>query len=266
MSNDANQQSPSLTSPSHAPDGVTESCVEPALLTQQTGNRLAKLNELSLKLLGLSSQTELYQALLDATPHIVDADYVDLMLVCANREEMEVVAATGSSGKLAVGTRWSLPQATQNSLCAQIDPLVEKSSCEGNPIFQELSKLGMKSLLSVPLLVDERLLGWLHTSSTQPDQYGEQDIQLLMQLVVIVAAMLETYQLREMSQQRTTDLEETTELLNSIVESSPAVLLRWRPGPDLPTEYVSDNIAQFGYSAEAFVTGEVTWPEIVHPR
>ena len=39
---------------------------------------------------------------------------------------------------------------------------------------------------------------------------------------------------------------------SGIVAHSPVILVRWLPGEDWAVEYVSDNIAQFGYSADGF--------------
>jgi PAS domain S-box-containing protein len=50
-----------------------------------------------------------------------------------------------------------------------------------------------------------------------------------------------------------------------IVENSPVVLVRWLPGEGWPVEFVSDNIAQFGYTAEEFHEGRLTWADILEP-
>jgi PAS domain S-box-containing protein len=51
-----------------------------------------------------------------------------------------------------------------------------------------------------------------------------------------------------------------------IVENSPVVLVRWLPGDDWPAEYVSENIAQFGYSADDFHSGRLRWADILLPE
>jgi PAS domain S-box-containing protein len=50
-----------------------------------------------------------------------------------------------------------------------------------------------------------------------------------------------------------------------IVENSPVVLVRWKPGERWPVEYVSDNIAQFGFRAEDFRSGRLVWADILTP-
>ena len=52
---------------------------------------------------------------------------------------------------------------------------------------------------------------------------------------------------------------------NFIIENSPVVVFRWRAVEGYPVEYVSANIEQFGYTSEEFVSGETSYPSIVHP-
>jgi PAS domain S-box-containing protein len=62
--------------------------------------------------------------------------------------------------------------------------------------------------------------------------------------------------------ERTAALARTT----VIVENSPVVLVRWLPGEGWPVEYVSDNIAQFGYKADDFHSGRIRWADILTPE
>lgn len=66
-----------------------------------------------------------------------------------------------------------------------------------------------------------------------------------------------------------TALKQTDEALrraNLIVQNSPAVLFRWRADDVWPVEYVSDNVAQWGYTPEEFLSGELSYGAIVHPE
>ncbi|WP_418127975.1 PAS domain S-box protein [Thermithiobacillus tepidarius DSM 3134] len=50
-----------------------------------------------------------------------------------------------------------------------------------------------------------------------------------------------------------------------IMEHSPVVAFRWRPESGWPVEYVSRNVAQFGYDVEAFNSGALDYAAIIHP-
>lgn len=58
---------------------------------------------------------------------------------------------------------------------------------------------------------------------------------------------------------------ETMGVANLIIEKSPAVLFRRRADEDATLVYVSENISQWGYSAESFLEGEKTFHDIIYP-
>jgi PAS domain S-box-containing protein len=51
-----------------------------------------------------------------------------------------------------------------------------------------------------------------------------------------------------------------------IVNRGPAVVFIWRVGEGWPIEFVSENVRQWGYEAEALVAGRVTGRDTVHPQ
>jgi PAS domain S-box-containing protein len=61
-----------------------------------------------------------------------------------------------------------------------------------------------------------------------------------------------------------TDIEEL-KLIESIVESSPAIIFRWIIQEGWPVDFVSKNISQLGYTQDDMLSGKVSWPGITHP-
>jgi sigma-B regulation protein RsbU (phosphoserine phosphatase) len=64
------------------------------------------------------------------------------------------------------------------------------------------------------------------------------------------------------------DRDRTAEALRMaevIIDHSPAILFRRVAGDQPRLEYVSDNIRQLGYTAEAFLSGDLHFKDIVHP-
>ena len=63
--------------------------------------------------------------------------------------------------------------------------------------------------------------------------------------------------------------EQTENALNeaySIINRSPAVAFLWKNADGWPVEFVSDNVADlFGYRAEEFTSGQVSYADTVHP-
>jgi len=51
-----------------------------------------------------------------------------------------------------------------------------------------------------------------------------------------------------------------------IINTSPAIAFLWRAEEHWPVETVSENISQFGYSVEDFISGRVIFSSIIHPE
>jgi PAS domain S-box-containing protein len=112
--------------------------------------------------------------------------------------------------------------------------------------------------------------GW--TAPLEPERRLWLGSGLVLSLVPMTVVFVFTWRqrVRQQYQVRTEALvEERTAALartSVIVAHSPVILVRWRPGEDWGVEYVSDNIAQFGYAADDFHAGHVRWTDIVLPE
>ena len=62
------------------------------------------------------------------------------------------------------------------------------------------------------------------------------------------------------------NMEEQLRQANLVVENSPAVLFRWKAEEGWPTLLVTENVAQFGYAREEFLSGDVPFASLVHPE
>lgn len=61
------------------------------------------------------------------------------------------------------------------------------------------------------------------------------------------------------------ELIEVQKVLETVIKSSPAVVFFWKPEEDWRVEFVSENISQFGYEADALMSGKVLYGDIIHP-
>ena len=57
---------------------------------------------------------------------------------------------------------------------------------------------------------------------------------------------------------------EMQKLLKTIINKSSAVAFLWKNMENWPVEFVSENVTQFGYTAEDFITGKILYGDIVH--
>lgn len=58
---------------------------------------------------------------------------------------------------------------------------------------------------------------------------------------------------------------EMQEIIRTVVNNSPAVVFMWRNEKKWPSEFVSENVVQFGYTVEDFISGRVLYGNIIHP-
>jgi PAS domain S-box-containing protein len=58
---------------------------------------------------------------------------------------------------------------------------------------------------------------------------------------------------------------EMQEIIRTVVNNSPAVVFLWRNAEKWPSEFVSENVIQLGYTVEDFISGKVLYGEIIHP-
>ncbi|WP_440948354.1 PAS domain-containing protein [Methanosarcina sp. T3] len=53
--------------------------------------------------------------------------------------------------------------------------------------------------------------------------------------------------------------------LVSLINESPAIIFLWRLEKYWPVDFVSENIKQFEYTVEEFMSGKILYGNIVHP-
>ncbi|MDG6243291.1 MAG: GAF domain-containing protein [Methanolobus sp.] len=53
--------------------------------------------------------------------------------------------------------------------------------------------------------------------------------------------------------------------MDSIINSSPVIVVSRKVEKDFPVKYISNNIRQFGYSPEDFYSGEIKYADLIHP-
>jgi len=58
---------------------------------------------------------------------------------------------------------------------------------------------------------------------------------------------------------------EMQEIIRTVVNNSPAVVFLWKNEEKWPSEFVSENVVQFGYTVGDFISGRVLYGDIIHP-
>lgn len=105
----------------------------------------------------------------------------------------------------------------------------------------------------------------LQTISQMNEQLERRVEERTAELVAANMALSEQIAERQQAEKSLEQVLQTLRDFHSIVNWSPAIVFRLRVGGKWPLEFVSDNFAQFGYSAAELLSGQIAWPDIVHP-
>jgi diguanylate cyclase (GGDEF)-like protein/PAS domain S-box-containing protein len=128
-------------------------------------------------------------------------------------------------------------------------------SAAGGRVRELLVRLGIKSILVMPLMIDNRPWGQIGFDDCRNEREWTNDEIDILRTVgdVVCTSLMRARYVRELSDAST------------IVESSPTVLYRLRGEPGLPMIYVSRNVKQLSYDAEALLASPHGYMDYVHP-
>lgn len=129
------------------------------------------------------------------------------------------------------------------------------------PWHARAAQAGFGSSAAFPLARNGRPHAAFMAYHPEPGYFDAEVVGLLSEMsqdVEFALAMLDARRERQTLMQR-------LQAANTIVESSPVVLWVWRAEPGWPTDYVSENVTQFGYAAQDFLSGRLSYAAIVHP-
>ncbi len=79
----------------------------------------------------------------------------------------------------------------------------------------------------------------------------------------LMAAMQDISSLKESEETLKIALE-VQKVLWTVINNSPAVVFLWRNEKNWPTEFVSENVSQLGYTVEDFISGKFLYGDIIH--
>ncbi len=130
--------------------------------------------------------------------------------------------------------------------------------CEGCPLVTEREQ---KWAAVVRIAHGERFYGALCAALPRPFTGQDEELRLLRELAADLALALFAAEERKARQA----VERSLAAAHLVVEESPGVLFRWRAEEGWPVEYVSANVARFGYDPQELMSGRLTYARIVHP-
>ena len=114
--------------------------------------------------------------------------------------------------------------------------------------------------ITIPVFENEQIVAVASVANKTKD-YDESDVR---QLTLLMEGMWKLVQYKNTNEFLYEALK-MRRMLESIMSSSPAIVFLWKPERDWPVEFVSDNIEQFGYTVNDFITGKIIYGDIIHP-
>jgi len=135
---------------------------------------------------------------------------------------------------------------------------VEADSCS---VLSGKKGQGEGRMMGIRLEHEGKVYGALLIHSKRPAAPDKKELDMFLEVAADISFALHNMDKEEQRFAQMKELEE----LNYIVERGPAVVFLWRVEEGWPVDYVSDNVEQFGYTAEDFLSGRVSWPGITHP-
>ena len=180
----------------------------------EQGSELALINRLSAIVTSSMNISEIVESFAQELRNILDVDYTAFTLI--EGEKLRILALSGKVRSVRrVGERVPL-EGTATGWVAEHRESLYQSDLERHRRFRTAEhyvKEGIRSIVHLPLVVRDKVIGCLVVASCRPDAYSSKQIQTLEHLALQIATPIENSQLYARATQRAR-IDELTELFN----------------------------------------------------
>ncbi len=122
---------------------------------------------------------ELMHALLLRTREILHADTCAVLLLDVERDELVARAAVGLEEEVEAGVRVPMGLGFAGRVAAERRPVILPDVASAHVVNPILNKKGLKSMLGVPLIVRDEVIGVLHVGTLVHYDFTPDDVELL---------------------------------------------------------------------------------------
>jgi signal transduction histidine kinase len=138
--------------------------------------RVQQVTDAALAHLGLE---ELLQSLLLRTRDILEVDTCAILLLDEERNELVARAAVGIEEEVEQGVRIPVGGGFAGRVAAERKPVILPDVDHAHVLNPILREKGIKSMLGVPLVVHDQVIGVIHVGTLKPYSFDDDDIDLL---------------------------------------------------------------------------------------
>ncbi|MHB1133926.1 MAG: response regulator [Chloroflexota bacterium] len=169
---------------------------EHARQSEDQATKLALLNEMGRDMSLASGSAGILDVVTKYVPRIIPADRVAVALLTASGDTLEILALEGEAGSLPIGGGIPLQgtvagQAVREQRILRTADIREFS--EDDAVY--LAGQGLRSVMTAPLVIGERVIGILRVGCDQVGAYQAKDESLLMQIASFLSTTLESARL-----------------------------------------------------------------------
>jgi PAS domain S-box-containing protein len=213
----------------------------------------------------LSHQTldELLPAILIRLCAVLQMDNAAILLLEPDERTLTVRAVHGLEEAVAAGVRVPLGQGFAGRIAASRAPLVV-DDLSTFPVVNLSLREQLRSVLGVPLLVDDRLLGVLHSGTATPRHFTERDVRLLQLVAERLALAIDRARLHDAEQAALADARQSERRFARLVAGN-LIGVSVAEGDRLIE--ANDAFLQLvGYTRADLEAGRLRWPEMTPPE
>ena len=191
--------------------------------TAEQTERLGHLNDFSEALSQAATLDDIYKTCATMLPNIIDAARFSMTHPVPGGAMLEVFALQGESGAIPTGTKLPI-EGTAIGTCfterrGVIDPDLSENTYKESGL---LAKQGLKSTLSVPLVVAGEAIGTINLANTRVRAYSTRDQDLAVQAASHMASAIENRQQYQRAQKQA-DREAMLNTISQKIQSATSV-------------------------------------------
>jgi PAS domain S-box-containing protein len=230
---------------------------------------LAALHETSLGLLNRLDLNDLLEALILRASQLLNAENGFLYFEDLEQQVVEMKVATGVytryQGRLLRPDKGAAGKSWYHQTPIVLDNYADWPERLDDP---ELDQIG--ALITMPLVSGKRAIGTLGVSTCDKSRrFTAAEVEVIERFSELAVMALDNARLygdarREIAARR--QAEDALRREQNLFIGGPVVVFKWNAAPGWPVEYVSPNIAQFGYTASDFTSGKLSYRQFVYPE
>ena len=152
---------------------------EPRNMPAADDHRLRQIDAVTDAALAHLDVEDLLVELLDRVRELLRVDTATVLLLDSSSQQLVVTAASGVEGAVRQGIRIPMGKGFAGRIAAEKQPVIVERVDQTNVLYSIISEHGISSLLGVPLLISETLIGVLHVGTLVPRRFTDDEVRLL---------------------------------------------------------------------------------------